>query len=150
MSESVGLFPPGLAHDPVRLSLDCLREGFQIIGFDWTYVYVNPAAARHGRRERRGPDRETDSAKVYPGIERTRVFEPMRKCMAERTSYVLENEFTFPDGTRQWFELRIQPVPAGICIYSSDINDRKQREQGCGPAANTGTLSGWWRRLVGR
>ena len=149
MSESVGLFPPGLPHDPVRLSLDCLREGFQIIGFDWTYVYINPAAARHGRRE---PEDLIGKsiAEAYPGIERTRVFEPMRKCMAERTSYVLENEFTFPDGTRQWFELRIQPVPAGICIYSSDINDRKLREQAGGSVANTGTLRAWWRRLVRR
>jgi two-component system cell cycle sensor histidine kinase/response regulator CckA len=149
MSESVGLFPPGLAQDPVRLSLDCLREGFQIIGFDWTYVYVNPAAARHGRRE---PAELIGKpiAEAYPGIERSPVFEPMRKCMAERTTHVLENEFTFPDGTRQWFELRIQPVPAGICIYSSDINDRKQREQAGGRVAKTSALSGWWRRLIGR
>lgn len=148
MSESTGLYPPGLAHDPVRLSLDCLREGFQIIGFDWRYVYVNPAAARHGRRE---PQELIGQAisEAYPGIERSDVFEPMRKCMSERTTHVLENEFTFPDGTRQWFELRIQPVPAGICIYSSDINDRKQREQARGAAGNTGTRASWWRRLVG-
>ncbi len=30
--------------------------------------------------------------------------------------------------SRRWFELRIQPVPAGICVYSSDIDDRKRRE----------------------
>ena len=50
MSELVGVFPPSLNHDPVRRALDCLQEGFQIIGYDWHYVYVNPAAARHGRR----------------------------------------------------------------------------------------------------
>src|SRR5688572_25137860 len=149
MSESVSVHPPAVDQDPVRVSLDCLREGFQIIGFDWTYVYINPAAARHGRRAPADLIGKSIS-EAYPGIERSGVFEPMRKCMAERTSYVLENEFTFPDGTRQWFELRIQPVPAGICIYSSDINDRKLREQAGGPIANTGALSGWWRRLVGR
>jgi hypothetical protein len=46
--------------------------------------------------------------------------------MEQRTSEVLENEFTFPDGTTRWFELRIRPVPAGICIYSADIEHRKR------------------------
>src|SRR5215204_748772 len=120
MSESVSLSPPAVDRDPVRVSLDCLREGFQIIGFDWTYVYVNPAAARHGRRE---PEELTGQpvSEMYPGIERTMLFEAMRKCMSERTTHLLENEITFPDGSRRWFELRIQPVPTGICVYSSDI-----------------------------
>jgi PAS domain S-box-containing protein len=127
MSETVSVHPPAVDRDPVRASLDCLREGFQIIGVDWTYVYVNPAAARHGRR---GSEELIGRpiSEMYPGIERTEVFEVMRKCMAERTTHVLENEFTFPDGSRRWFELRIQPVPTGICVYSSDIDDRKRRE----------------------
>jgi two-component system, cell cycle sensor histidine kinase and response regulator CckA len=127
MSESVSLHPPVVAPDPVRVSLDCLREGFQIIGFDWTYVYVNPAAARHGRRtpaELIG----RPISEMYPGIEQTALFEVMRKCMAERSTHLLENQFTFPDGSQRWFELRIQPVPTGICVYSSDVDDRKRRE----------------------
>ena len=145
MSESAVLFPPGLA-DPVRLSLDCLREGFQIIGFDWSYVYVNPAAARHGRRDAADLVGKPIS-EAYPGIERTELFEFLRKCMSERTSHVLENEFTFPDGTRRWFELRIQPVPAGVCVYSSDIDERKRRELGAAPAS-AGVL-GRLKRLFG-
>jgi hypothetical protein len=50
----------------------------------------------------------------------------MQECMEQRTARVLENEFTFPDGSTQWFELRIRPVPAGICIYSADIEHRKR------------------------
>ena len=49
MSELVGVFPPSVDQDPLRRALDCLQEGFQIIGYDWHYIYVNPAAARHGR-----------------------------------------------------------------------------------------------------
>ena len=127
MSESVSVHPPLVERDPVRASLDCLREGFQIIGFDWTYVYVNPVAAGLGR-----PGCELligrPISEMYTVIERTGLFEVMRKCMSERTTHVLENEFTFPDGSRRWFELRIQPVPTGICVYSSDIDDRKRRE----------------------
>ena len=127
MSDSPGIFPHVVDQDPVRLCLDCLSEGFQIIGFDWSYVYVNPAAARHGRRDPAELIGRPIS-EMYPGIERTPLFEVMRKCMAERSTRIIENRFTFPDGTQRWFELRIQPVPSGICIYSSDIDDRKQRE----------------------
>jgi hypothetical protein len=80
MAELVGHLPPPLEQDPVRRALDCLQEGFQIIGFDWTYVYVNPAAARHGRR----PARELigrPMAAEYPGIERTPLFALLRRCM---------------------------------------------------------------------
>jgi len=145
MSEMVSVHPPSVDRDPVRVSLDYLREGFQIIGFDWTYVYVNPAAARHGRR---GPEEliGRPMSEMYPGIERTPIFEVMRKCMAERTTHVLENEFTFPDGSRRWFELRIQPVPTGICVYSSDIDDRKRRE--LSGASHSGLLSRFSARIL--
>ncbi len=127
MSEETSLLPPTLDIDPVRRALDCLEEGFQIIGFDWTYVYVNPAAARHGRR----PAHElvgTPMIDAYPGIEGTALFDVLHRCMEERISHVFENQFTFPDGTTRWFELRVQPVPEGICVYSSDIERRKRRE----------------------
>jgi PAS domain S-box-containing protein len=126
MSELVSIVPHSVAQDPVRLALDCLREGFQVIGSDWRYVYVNPAAARHGRRS---PEELAGRpiVEAYPGIDRTPLFAILRKCMDERSSTVIENQFTFPDGSTRWFELRIQPVPAGICIYSSDIEDRKRR-----------------------
>jgi hypothetical protein len=65
---------------------------------------------------------------VYPGIDRTPMFDVLQKCMEQRTSEVIENQFTFPDGSTQWFELRIRPVPAGICIYSADIDHRKRQQ----------------------
>ena len=125
MAEPAGLFPPVVHEDPIRLALDCLAEGFQIIGPNWSYVYVNPAAARHGRRDASALIGKP-MVDAYPGIDRTELFAVMRKCMEQRTSAVVENEFTFPDGSKQWFELRIRPVPAGICIYSADIEHRKR------------------------
>jgi PAS domain-containing protein len=125
MVERDFVHPPTVHQDPVRVALDCLEEGFQIIGRDWRYVYVNPAAARHGRRaasELIG----RPMIEAYPGIEGTPVFDVMQECMEQRISRVIENHFTFPDGSTQWFELRIRPVPAGICIYSVDIEARKR------------------------
>jgi light-regulated signal transduction histidine kinase (bacteriophytochrome) len=65
----------------------------------------------------------------YPGIEKTDGFKKFRYCMEERIPFHIENEFTFPDGTSSWFELRIEPVPEGIFILSADISERKQAEQ---------------------
>ena len=124
MAEQVHIHPPSV-HDPVRAALDCLAEGFQIIDADWKYVYVNPAAAKHGRRQAAALI-GTPMMDAYPGIDRTPLFAVLRTCMEKRTSEVIENQFTFPDGSTQWFELRIRPVPAGICIYSADIESRKR------------------------
>jgi len=124
MAEPVHIHPPSV-HDPVRAALDCLAEGFQIIDADWKYVYVNPAAAKHGRRQAAALI-GTPMMDAYPGIDRTPLFAVLRTCMEKRTSEVIENQFTFPDGSTQWFELRIRPVPAGICIYSADIESRKR------------------------
>jgi len=125
MAEPAGLFPPVVHEDPIRLALDCLAEGFQIIGPDWRYVYVNPAAARHGQRDAVALIGKT-MPDAYPGIDRTPLFAVLRECMEQRVSRQIENEFIFPDGSSRWFELRIRPVPAGICIYSADIEDRKR------------------------
>ena len=125
MAEPAGLFPPIVHEDPIRLALDCLAEGFQIIDPDWRYVYVNPAAARHGRRDATALIGSTMS-EAYTGIDQTPMFAVLRECMEKRISRDLENEFTFPDGSSRWFELRVRPVPAGICIYSADIEARKR------------------------
>src|SRR5688500_12927109 len=116
MPEAAGLLPPSLDPDPIRRALDCLRDGFQIISFDWKYVYVNPVAARHGRRTTEQLTGKS-MTELYPGIDSTPLFGTLRHCMEERTGHVFENQFTFPDGSTRWFELRVQPVPGGICIY---------------------------------
>jgi len=48
--------------------------------------------------------------------------------MQKRVTKLMENEFIFPDGKKDWFELRIQPAPEGIFVLSVDITERKQLE----------------------
>ena len=149
MSELVGVFPPSLDRDPLRRALDCLQEGFQIIGYDWHYIYVNPAAARHGRR----PAEELVGHSIfeeYPGIDQTAMFGRLRRVMEERIPQVFESEFTFPDGSTRWFELRVQPAPEGICIYSSDIDQRKRRQRSGSPGDRAPVLVRMWRSILGR
>jgi two-component system, cell cycle sensor histidine kinase and response regulator CckA len=121
----------GTSPRPARLTqdaLDNLLEGCQIIDRDWRYRYVNEAAAAHGRRRREELLGRT-MMEAYPGIEQTPMFAALRQCMTERVHRSLENEFTFPDGARGWFELRFDPVPEGVFILSLEITERKRAEE---------------------
>jgi PAS domain S-box-containing protein len=40
----------------------------------------------------------------------------------------MDNEFTFPDGSKGWFKLHIDPVPGGVLILSMDITKNKEIE----------------------
>ena len=67
-----------LANEHVRRALDNLLEGCQVIGPDFRYLYLNGAAARHGRRtieELLGRTMEES----YPGIRNTPMFDDLRR-----------------------------------------------------------------------
>jgi PAS domain S-box-containing protein len=110
-----------------KTTLDNLMEGFQLISFDWRYLYVNDAVVEQSKYAREQLLGYTMMEK-YPGIEKTKLFTVLRKCMKERVSAYFENEFQFPDESTGWFELRIHPVPEGLFILSIDITDRKKAD----------------------
>ncbi len=110
-----------------RSSLDNMMEGCQIVDRDWRYVYVNDAIAMQSRQRKEDLIGRT-MMEVYPGIEKTEMFAVLKDCMANRTSHRLENEFTFANGSRGWFDLSIHPVPEGIFILSLDITEHRRAE----------------------
>src|ERR1700676_2515088 len=83
--------------------LNSLLEGCQVIGFDYRYLYVNDTVVAQGRQSREQLVGRT-MMECYPGIENTPMFDALRRCMAERKHDRMENEFTFPDGSKGWFE----------------------------------------------
>ncbi len=111
----------------LQLSLDYMIEGCQIIDYDWRYVYVNAAAAKQGRKTKEELLGFT-MMQVYPGIERTELFSHLRNCIINRLPQKIDNEFAFPDGSKGWFELHVDPVPEGILILSIDITKNKETE----------------------
>jgi two-component system cell cycle sensor histidine kinase/response regulator CckA len=117
----------GIGLERLVALLDTVTEGFQIIGHDLRYLYVNDVVCRHGRRAREELLGRT-MTEVYPGIEQTEMFGRLMFCMRERRPTGMENEFTFPDGKKGWFELRMEPVPEGVLILSADITSRKALE----------------------
>lgn len=108
--------------------LEHMLEGFQIIDHDWRYKFVNNAVAEQG-----GKTKEELLGhvmwEVFPGIEKTELFQVLKRCMEERSEQRMENEFVYPDETTRWFDLSIQPVPEGILILSIDITARKSAEE---------------------
>ncbi len=118
-----------------RNRLDSLLEGIQIIDSQWRYVYLNNVMTEQARmsKEELLGQKMTDK---YPGIEHTELFRLLKATMADRQPRQIENQFTFPDQTVRWFDLRIEPSPEGICILSLDITAHKEYEQKITKAKN--------------
>ncbi len=116
------------AEERLRTALDSMLEGCMIVGFDWTYLYVNEAAARHGlsTRGQLSGRRMTD---VYPGVEQYPVFARFRECMEHRLPQNFIESFRFPNGAIHWYEFSAVPVPEGIFILSLDVTQRRLAEE---------------------
>jgi PAS domain S-box-containing protein len=111
-----------------RFLLQNMKEGIQVIGFGWEYIFVNESARNFSKYSEKELLGHTLMEK-YPGIEKTELFKVLERCMKQRIPQLLENEFTFPDGTKQWFKFSIQPVKEGLFILSSDITEQVEAEQ---------------------
>lgn len=110
-----------------RFLLQNMREGIQVIGYDWRYLFVNSSVVGQSKYSNEELLGHTMMEK-YPGIENTELFWVLQRCMKERKPELFENEFTFPNGAKEWYELSIQPVPEGIFILSMDITERKKTD----------------------
>lgn len=102
---------------------DELTEGFQIIDYDWKYLYVNQSVANHGKSTQEDLLGKS-IMEMYPGIDGTALFKILEKCMHERTSENVINEVFHPDGSLGWCELRINPIEEGIYILSIDVTEK--------------------------
>ncbi len=108
-------------------AFDNMLESAQILDHEWRYVYLNETAERYNRRSKH----ELMGKKyleVWPGVEKTHVFKAIQSCIEEQKASQLEDKFVYPDGSINWFTLRIQPIPEGVFILSIDITERKQAE----------------------
>lgn len=105
--------------------LEYLGEGFQLLDHDFRYLHLNDTAVKHSKFQRREDLVGFTMMEKYPGIEKTAFFKALKDCIENKSRHSMENEFYFPDGSKGYFELKIQGVPEGVVILSSDITDRK-------------------------
>ncbi|MEW5677097.1 PAS domain-containing sensor histidine kinase [Flavobacterium enshiense] len=106
---------------------DNMMEGVQVIDFEWRYIYANSSLAKQGLTTIEAMLGRT-MMEMYPGIENSSLFKYLETCMYDRNPIDLLNEFDFPDGSKGWFELSIQPIPEGVLVLSSDITKLKKTE----------------------
>ncbi|MBP9681224.1 MAG: GAF domain-containing protein [Bacteriovorax sp.] len=114
-------------HDRYVSLLENMREGLQLISYDYRYLFLNQAVLNQGKSSRDKLSGKT-MMECYPGIETTELFSRLQESMNKRIPQTFENIFTFPDGTKEWFELRFSPVPEGLLILSLDVTERKKIE----------------------
>jgi PAS domain S-box-containing protein len=107
-------------------TLSSLSEGVQIISTDWRYLFVNDALVAQGRLSAADLVGRR-MMEVYPGIEKTPMFAELERCMRERRAHRMENDFVYPDGSEATFELRIEPCPEGLIIFSTDVSETRRR-----------------------
>ncbi|MCC7009676.1 MAG: response regulator [Acidobacteria bacterium] len=112
----------------LRVSIDHLLEGVQVLTRGWTYAYLNQTAARHAQRTLDDLLGRTIMS-CYPGVETTPMFGRLQAVMETRRPDRFRNEFVYPDGTRRWFDLIVEPVPDGICVISLDVTDELRLEE---------------------
>lgn len=110
-------------------TLDSLHEGLQVIDFQWRYIYMNATAVKQSKYQKREDMLGRTMMEMYSDFEKTPLFGILQNCMTEREPDQFLNEFSFPDGSKAWYELRIEPVPSGICILSMDVTKRKRVEE---------------------
>ncbi len=107
-----------------RTTLDNILEGCQLVGFDGRYLYVNDAAVGHNRR----PKSDLLGRKmteVWPGIEQAPFYALIERALKERLPGQEEVAFTLGDGTKGWFDLRVQPVDEGVLLLSVEKTQQK-------------------------
>lgn len=109
-------------------TMDNMLEGVQIIDFDWKYIYVNDAVVRHAKIQKNELLGYTIMDK-YPGFDKSPLYKLFEQCFKERVTVRLKNEFIFPDNSKGWFELSLQPIPEGIFILSVDITAKIKAEE---------------------
>ncbi len=108
--------------------LDGLLEGVQILDKSLRYLYVNESVVAHSRYAREQLLGH-GLLELYPGVEGTPLYQVLRSCLQRGENKVIENAFTFPDGSLGYFELSIQPVEEGLLILSNDITRRVEAQQ---------------------
>jgi two-component system, cell cycle sensor histidine kinase and response regulator CckA len=110
-----------------RNALDSIKEGCQIIDFNWRPIFLNATALKFIGRTKEEVLNHT-LLKLFPGLEETEAFAAFQRCMKERKSQYVLSSFEYPDGIKKWFEHSIQPIPEGIFILINEITERKLAE----------------------
>ncbi|MBY0477690.1 MAG: PAS domain S-box protein [Chitinophagaceae bacterium] len=111
-----------------RFLLQNMREGILIVNYEWCCLFVNTSLIRQSRQSHEDELLGYTLMEKFPGLELTPLFKILEACMQNRLQELFETEFDFPDGSRGWFKLSVQPVPEGLFILVTEITEQKRAE----------------------
>jgi len=112
----------------LQRTLDNMMEGYTILDHDLRYVYVNEVGARQTRLDRERVLGHTPM-ELYPNFESTGMYALLQRCARDRAPVQVEEELTLADGTKAYFEVKVQPTPEGLVILSMDTTERRRAAQ---------------------
>ena len=104
-----------------------MEEGVLLLGYDWTYLFINKAAEIQGGRSVDELLGRT-VMECWPGIETTDFFKLEQKVMQDRLPAQIEGTYTLGDGQEHWFSWHIQPAEEGLLLITNEITERKRAE----------------------
>ncbi|AUC14042.1 hypothetical protein BTO06_02205 [Tenacibaculum sp. SZ-18] len=107
--------------------MENMAEGYKILDFDRTYIYVNKSLEKQSMRSREEllGKRFED---CWPDIKETKMFKLICNCLKNRTTHKFEMDFKFPCGKKSWYDINIRPISEGVLVLSNDITKRKINE----------------------
>lgn len=108
-------------------AFDDLIEGVQIINNRWQYIYVNNSLATQYKSTKGNLLGKTIMEK-YPGIQQKEIFTHIENCMYYGTPCEIINKCNLLDGSKGYFQYRIQRVADGVIIFSFDITEKMKIE----------------------
>ncbi|MGI4993378.1 PAS domain-containing protein [Halobacteriovorax sp. GFR7] len=107
---------------------DQLETGVQIINENMQYIFLNKSLLRQlGKTLEDHVGKRMED--VYPGIEKTDVYESIKNCLKTGNSYRVTNEFFFEDGRTTYWDLELAKVSDKVVILSRDISSTKEGER---------------------
>lgn len=106
---------------------DNLYEGIQVLSKDLKYVYVNDALSKQLRTKKKNLE-GFPIVDVFPIIKKSYLLVKLKECLEEQKIIQVIESYHYPDGTKMWAKIKIQPYEDGLFVISTDITKRKKAE----------------------
>ncbi|MBT3312336.1 MAG: PAS domain S-box protein [Desulfobacterales bacterium] len=108
--------------------LETISDGVIVLDYDFRCIMVNEAACKFMQlpKEKILNNKPFD---VYPGIEGEPFYKNYENVMKNRQTSVFTNDYTYPDGRREWYQERVHPIPEGILMIITNITESKNSEE---------------------
>jgi PAS domain S-box-containing protein len=118
---------PAAAHAPQNVAevLESISDAFLAIDHQWRFTWLNSAAERLLRRDRR----ELLGRNVweeFPEAVGSTFQREYQRALREGVTVQFEEFYPPLDG---WFSVRAYPTPTGLGVYFQNVNDRRLREE---------------------